>query len=119
VLELASESAAVEADPAYLEEALLELGFNALRAMPDGGSLGIAMQVTEETVAVEVVDRGGGVPEGVRDRVFDLFFTTRREGSGVGLPTVRKIVELHGGRVALARSDSRGCVFRVVLPRAS
>ncbi len=119
VLELASESAAVEADPAYLEEALLELGFNALRAMPDGGSLGIAMQVTEETVAVEVVDHGGGVPEGVRDRVFDLFFTTRREGSGVGLPTVRKIVELHGGRVALARSDSRGCVFRVVLPRAS
>ncbi len=117
-LEVAAESVMIDGDPPYLEEALLELGFNALRAMPDGGTLGISLQRNGDTVVVEVVDTGGGVPEGVRDRVFDLFFTTRREGSGVGLPTVKKIVELHGGRIALERSDSAGSRFCIVLPSA-
>lgn len=119
VLELSAQAAVIDADPDYLEEALLELGLNALRAMPDGGTLGITLQGADDTVVVEVVDTGGGVPEGVRERIFDLFFTTRREGSGVGLPTVKKIVELHGGRIALARSDSAGSRFRVVLPCSS
>ncbi len=118
-VERATQPAAIDADPDYLEEALLELGCNALRAMPQGGKLAIALELAADTVVVEVSDTGSGVSEGVRDRVFDLFFTTRPEGSGVGLATVRKIVELHGGRIALARSDAAGSSFRVALPRAT
>jgi signal transduction histidine kinase len=118
-IERAGATARIEADADYLDEALLELGLNALRAMPEGGTLGIECESAQDHVIVDVVDTGAGVPEGVRDRVFDLFFTTRPEGSGVGLPTVKKIVELHGGRIALVRSDPGGRRFRIVLPRAS
>lgn len=109
---------AVDADPAHLEEALLEVGANALRAMPQGGPLAIEIEAPEGAVVLRFRDAGGGVPEGVRERLFDLFFTTRPDGTGIGLATVKKIVELHGGAIALESSGAQGSVFRIVLPRA-
>ncbi len=115
-LEVASGSLEVEADPTYLEEALVELGGNAIRAMARGGSLRIAFAREGGDAVVRVSDTGGGVPAGVADRLFDLFFTTRAEGSGVGLSMVKKIAELHGGSVALERTGPEGTVFRLALP---
>jgi signal transduction histidine kinase len=118
-IELRTRPIAIDADPAYLEEALLELGHNAIRAMPDGGTLHIELDVEPGAAVVRFRDSGGGVPEGIRARVFELFFTTRREGSGIGLATVKKIVELHGGSVHLESSDARGSVFRIEVPIGS
>ena len=106
----------IRADSAYLEEAILELASNGLRAMPDGGVLGLRLSREDDELVIRVSDTGVGVPEGVKHRLFELFFTTHRDGSGVGLATVKRIVDLHGGRVELERTGPEGTTFRVCLP---
>ena len=106
----------VEADPDYLEEVLLELGGNALRAVGDGGTLVIAARAEANAVALRVRDSGPGVPEGVRGRLFEPFFTTRPDGTGMGLPTVRKVVEQMGGEVRLEETGAKGTTFLVRIP---
>jgi signal transduction histidine kinase len=106
-----------EADPNLLEEALLELASNALRIMPDGGKLRLSVAARGDRCEIRVADSGPGIPDGVRHRIFDLFFTTRREGTGMGLATVKKIVELSRGAIELESSSSGGTVFRIELPR--
>ncbi|MHC5210711.1 MAG: ATP-binding protein, partial [Planctomycetota bacterium] len=70
-----------------------------------------------ERVVVEVADTGTGIPPDLRETIFRPFFTTkeRGEGTGLGLPTARRIIELHGGSLALAESSAAGTVFRVRL----
>jgi signal transduction histidine kinase len=101
-----------------LWEALYELGTNGIRAMDNAGRLGLQATVSGEHVAIRVVDHGPGIPEAVRSRLFELFFTTRYGGTGVGLATVRKLVETQGGRVTLEQTGPTGTVFRIELPRA-
>jgi two-component system sensor histidine kinase HydH len=64
----------------------------------------------------EVCDVGSGVPSGVRDRVFEPFFTTKHRGTGLGLPTAKRIVEAHGGEIALLDRPGGGTIARVTLP---
>jgi len=108
----------VEADPDYVEEALLELGGNALRALGAGGTLVIAARAEANAVALRVQDSGPGVPEGVRGRLFEPFFTTRPDGTGMGLPTVRKVIEQMGGEVRLEATGPAGTTFLVRIPAA-
>ena len=115
VSELTREPLAWYVDPEYLEEALLELSVNALRAMPDGGELRLRLERHESMARISVADTGSGIPEGVRDRVFDLFFTTHPEGTGMGLATVKKIIEAHNGTLELLRTGPEGTMFRVDL----
>ena len=121
ITELPREAVEWEVDPDYLEEALLELSLNALRAMPDGGELRLRLERHGRVASISVSDTGPGIPEGVRDRVFDLFFTTHPEGTGMGLATVKKIIEAHDGTLDLLWTGSDGTVFRVDLrsPRTS
>ena len=109
----------VYADAAYLEECLLELAHNALTAMPEGGGLRFELGVrgVDQRVFVRVSDTGIGIAPGVQARVFELFFTTREGGTGMGLATVKKSIEQLGGSVALEHSDERGTTFRIELPR--
>lgn len=106
-------------DPDYLEEALLELGGNALRVLEPGGTLTFEAALDGPRVALRVRDDGPGVPAGVRARLFEPFFTTRPDGTGMGLPTVRKVIERMGGEVALEATSEAGTTFRVVLPAAA
>lgn len=107
-------------DPALLEEVLLELAGNALRAMAErGGNLAIRVAREGRLAVTDVADTGGGIPPGVVDRVFDLFFTTRPDGTGMGLAMVKKIVESHGGRVSVSRNGPTGTTFRIELPAVS
>lgn len=109
----------VAVDPDYLEEALLELGGNALRATPSGGVLAFSATAESRRVVVRVRDSGPGVPEGVRPRLFEPFFTTRADGTGMGLPTVRKVIERMGGAAVLESTGPGGTVFRLELPVAT
>jgi two-component system sensor histidine kinase HydH len=108
----------VDADPDYVEEALLELGGNALRAIGARGTLVFAAEREASRVALRVRDSGPGVAEGVRARLFEPFFTTRPEGTGMGLPTVRKVVEQMGGEIRLEATGPEGTTFLVRLPLA-
>lgn len=111
---------ATDCDLDLIEEVLLELGGNALRLMGrQGGALRLVVRRDARHAILEVADTGPGIPEGVRDRVFDLFFTTRPDGTGLGLATVKKIIESHGGTVAVAHTGADGTAFRIELPAAS
>jgi signal transduction histidine kinase len=107
-----------QVDPDHLEEALLELSGNALRVLPEGGALSLEAATAGGLVVVRVCDDGPGIPAGVQGRIFEPFFTTRPDGTGMGLPTVRKLVERQGGTVELERSQPGGTAFRIVLPAA-
>ena len=86
---------------------------NAIEATPEGGSITIACRLTGESAIVEVTDTGVGIEHGLD--VFDFFTTTKRGGTGLGLPIARRIVEAHGGRLTFESEPGRGTTFLVTL----
>jgi signal transduction histidine kinase len=102
-----------------LQQVVLNLAANALQAMPGGGQLECRTRWLPAAGEAElrVRDTGPGVPADARDRLFEPFFTTRAEGTGLGLALCREIVRQHGGRIDLADGDGRGAEFVVRLPR--
>lgn len=108
----------VSADAARLEQVLLNLAMNALEAMPDGGRLSIAVGCDEDHVTIAVSDTGRGIPPHVRSRIFDPYFTTKSDGSGMGLAVCDKIIRQHGGTIDCETSTG-GTVFRIVIPVAN
>src|SRR5262249_5572559 len=91
---------AINADPGMLRQALLNLALNACQAMPNGGTLKLACRANSRgRVEVDVEDTGVGIPPENLGRIFDLYFTTKEKGSGIGLSMVYRIVQLHDGEV--------------------
>ena len=97
-------------------QALLNLLLNAVQAMPDGGVLTVSAQAVRDRLELRVADTGRGIPRQDLERVFDPYFTTRNQGTGLGLATVRTIVEAHGGRVRIASEQGRGTEVTLDLP---
>src|SRR5918993_1141028 len=107
----------LRADPALLRQALLNLALNACQAMPDGGKLTMGARVEKDRrLALTVEDTGAGISADNLDRIFDLYYTTRPEGSGIGLSIVYRIVQLHGGEIEVQSTEGRGTTFRILLP---
>ena len=109
----------VSGDAAQLKQAFLNLVLNALHAMPTGGTLTLATQaLPERNVRVTIGDTGEGIPKESLAKIFDLFFTTKTDGSGLGLPTVQRIVSSHGGRIDVTSEPGRGTAFHLTFPGA-
>jgi signal transduction histidine kinase len=107
----------VLADKGQLQQALLNLILNALAAMPDGGLLSIKVEKGEgRRVVICVRDSGFGIPEELRDRIFESFLTGRKEGSGLGLAISKRILKSHEGDLELLESNEQGTTFRLTLP---
>jgi signal transduction histidine kinase len=96
--------------------ALINLVLNAQQAMPQGGQLVVRTKTTAAGVALELIDTGCGMDDKTANHVFDAFFSTKPGGSGLGLPTTRKVVEAHGGRIAAESEVGRGTKFTIELP---
>jgi len=109
--------AELRCDPEALENTLFELVSNGLDAMRDGGRLLLSVEAGNGMRSLRVSDTGSGIPDGVRDRIFDLFFTTRPEAGGIGLATVRKTIRGLQGEARLEASTPHGSVFRIDLPK--
>jgi len=101
-----------------LKQALLNLLNNALEAMPHGGRLELALRGEGETSVVTVHDSGPGIPAAVIDKVFRMNFTTKADGTGIGLFTARATLEALGGRLELRSREGEGTTAVVSLPRA-
>jgi len=99
-----------------LQAALVNLVKNALEAMPDGGQLTVRSRVTRQGVALDLIDTGCGMDERTAMKMFDAFFTTKSGGSGLGLPTARRIIEAHGGRIGVHSEAGRGTQFTLEFP---
>jgi two-component system sensor histidine kinase HydH len=106
----------VNIDPDLFEQALLNLMLNAEHAMPDGGTLTLIGRVEGEFVCLDVIDTGHGMPAEVLPKLFRPFHTTKANGSGLGLPTVRKIVAAHGGSIDVQSEPGHGSKFTIRLP---
>jgi signal transduction histidine kinase len=103
-------------DPEAFYGAILNLIINAEQAMPDGGQLVVRTYLTPDSVAIDLIDTGCGMDERTRSQIFDAFYSTKRGGSGLGLPTVRRIVEAHGGAINLQSEVGLGTRFTIQLP---
>lgn len=109
----------VPLDTELFKQALLNLILNAEQAMPDGGELMMRTRREGHWNILDVTDTGVGMSEEVRSRVFEAFFSTRASGSGLGLPTTRKIVEAHGGSLHVQSVPGKGSQFTVRLPNVA
>jgi len=99
-----------------LQAALVNLVKNALEAMPDGGTLTARTWTTRKGVALDLIDTGVGMDERTAMKMFDAFYTTKSGGSGLGLPTARRIIEGHGGRIEVHSEVGVGTQFTLEFP---
>ena len=113
-------NAMVMGDDSELREVLVNMVFNAIDAMPEGGKLTLATSVVDETVVIAISDTGVGMYPEVRSRVFDPFFTTKgKAGLGLGLAVSFGIIRRHGGNIDVNSNYGKGSEFRITLPLAS
>ncbi|MCA8997750.1 MAG: GHKL domain-containing protein [Planctomycetaceae bacterium] len=106
----------VRLDPRLFRHVLSNLFKNAMQAMPNGGLIELQLYRKGDTVSLEVVDTGTGIAPGAVEKIFQVFFSTKPGGSGLGLPTVRKIVEAHQGTITCESEVGRGTKFAIHLP---
>ena len=107
-------------DPEQFNRALTNLLANAIHAAPPGGEVTLGASLSPQApcmVNVTVCDNGPGLPPRHMDKLFQPFFTTRKDGTGLGLANVKKIVELHGGSVTAANRPGGGAIFSITVPR--
>jgi PAS domain S-box-containing protein len=109
----------VYVDRGLLKQAVLNLVLNAVEAMPNGGKLELILSRRGEMAEISVGDTGKGIPLENRQKIFQLFFTTRPGGSGIGLASTFRIVQLHNGSIDFTSEVGRGTTFRIELPLAA
>jgi hypothetical protein len=109
----------VNGDPAMLRQAFLNLALNGCQAMPNGGTLSVRCEAASgHRVSVSFVDTGVGIKPEHLQRIFDLYFTTKDKGSGIGLSMVYRTVQMHDGEIEVQSTPGAGTTFRVLLPQA-
>ena len=113
-----SDVPSVLADKQLLKQALMNLFLNAIEAMPGGGYLTASLVRHGEMAEIEIQDTGRGIAPEHKQRIFQLFFTTRPGGSGIGLASSFRTVQLHNGSIDFESEVGRGTTFRIELPLA-
>lgn len=103
-------------DPDRMRQVILNLCLNALEAMPNGGELFLTLQLEQDALRLEIRDTGTGISPEALSHIFDPYFTTKGQGTGLGLATVHKIVEAHGGSISVTSEPHQGATFRLLLP---
>ncbi len=118
VREIPDEAIPVKVDVDLIKQAMLNVVINGVQAMPKGGALTIRIQRENDTVVAEITDEGMGIPSAVQDKVFELYFTTKESGSGIGLAQTYQIMQWHYGEVDFESREGKGTTFRLRLPLA-
>jgi two-component system NtrC family sensor kinase len=107
----------LEFDNGQIHQVLLNLLLNAVQACDEGGTVSVDFLTEESTVTVRVTDTGKGIPPSVLPNIFRPFFTTKGDGTGLGLSLARRMVEDHGGRLEATSVVGRGSAFKLILPK--
>ncbi len=116
---LPSKSVIANVDADLLKQAALNVIQNGAQAMPDGGQLQVMLETDRKFAVLRIQDEGMGIPEEIREKIFDLYFTTKSEGSGIGLAMTYRILQLHHGSVEVESRVERGTEFRLRIPLAN
>ncbi len=107
---------ATSIDRMRIKQALINLIMNAIQASAEGEPVVVSFYQTKNRSIIDVIDLGCGIPRDQRAEIFMPFVSTKKEGTGLGLPIVRKIVEAHQGQIQVLDNPKRGTIFRVILP---
>jgi signal transduction histidine kinase len=115
--DLSAELRKIMVDRVQLQQVFMNLMLNAIEAMKDsGGELTVKSELQDGQIEFSVSDTGVGLPAEQMDQIFSAFYTTKPQGSGMGLAISRSIVESHGGRLWATANDGRGATFHFTLP---
>ncbi len=106
----------VKVDPDLVKQAVLNVVINGVQAMPHGGRLRIGGMRENGIVSLAVHDEGAGIPPELRDKIFNLYFTTKEKGSGIGLAMTYRVLQLHNGSVEFESNAGEGTTFWLRLP---
>jgi signal transduction histidine kinase len=112
------ENVEVRIDRDLFKQAMLNVVVNAMQVMPQGGDLTFAATVGEDSVEIRISDTGGGIPPELREKIFRLYFSTKKDGSGIGLAMTFRIVQLHDGTIGFDSEPGKGTTFLIRLPIA-
>ncbi len=104
-------------DVDLIKQALLNLMLNAVDAMEEGGELLLRLSVTDSQALIEVIDTGKGIDPEIQEKVFEIYYSTKKSGSGIGLPMTRRLIQEHGGTIELHSEPEKGTRFCLHLPR--
>lgn len=107
----------VVVDVRQFKQALLNLGLNALDAMPQGGEVELTVEPRDNIVIITIRDTGTGIAPDILERIFEPFFSTKEEGTGIGLYVTQRIIESHRGTITCSSELGKGTTFRIELPR--
>src|ERR1022692_1704970 len=113
-----AEGVEVRVDRDLLKQAMLNIVVNAMQAMPEGGELSFEASATKDTAELRISDTGTGIPAELRDKIFRLYFSTKTEGSGIGLAMTFRIVQIHDGTIDFTSEPGKGTTFVIRLPIA-
>jgi signal transduction histidine kinase len=104
-------------DPQLLQIVLLNLFLNAAHAMRGAGTIRSLVDVSDRVCRIAVADTGPGIPPEIRDRIFAPFFTTKTRGTGLGLSTVKRLVDIHHGRISVECPPEGGTLVTIEVPQ--
>jgi len=107
----------VDAD--LLKQAALNVIQNGAQAMPEGGMLRVVLEEQRKFAVLRIADEGPGIPNDIREKIFDLYFTTKSGGSGIGLAMTYRIIQLHYGSIEVQSNPERGTEFQLRIPLAA
>jgi len=113
-----NEAMRVKIDADFIKTAMLNVVLNGIQAMPDGGALAVALRREGEIAVTEIEDQGGGIPHDAQDKIFELYFTTKKDsgGGGIGLAQTYQVMQWHYGSVDFESMVGQGTIFRLRLP---
>jgi signal transduction histidine kinase len=111
------DSSSARLDPEQMTQALLNIVQNALEATPRGGTVALSATMTPASVRFSISDTGKGIPTGTLDKIFNLYYSTKEDGTGLGLPITQQIVSQHDGILDVSSQEGRGTVITIEIPR--
>jgi signal transduction histidine kinase len=117
--DIGDEPLPIKADLDFMKQALLNVVLNGIQAMPQGGRLTLSARRDDNAAVAEVRDQGSGIPQDVQDKIFELYFTTKKDGNGIGLAQTYQILQWHYGSVEFESKEGEGTTFRFRLPLAA
>ncbi len=106
----------IEMDDKQIKQALLNIILNANQAMPSGGKITVSAYKTNNHVSIDIADTGEGIPSDRIDKLFNLFYSTKEDGTGLGLPIAKRIVDMHNGEIKVKSKEGEGTIFSIILP---
>ena len=119
VRERSQESLPVRVDTDLMKQAVLNLVLNGVQAMSQGGTLTLTSRREDDAIIIEIRDQGSGIPVDVQEKIFELYFSTKKEGSGIGLAQTYQIMQWHYGSVDFETAAGVGTTFRMRLPASA